>query len=208
MITLSLFSGCGPWELNYGDGGQCLHCPHFPRLYHSGAMDVQGERGRVGSTVWAEGAEWAPYSLFNPNAINTTIHFLQRQAEAGCPDLEQFLVNFIFSALIISNSFKQHLLHSLPQCEEWLHGGNFLLTIFFLINTLKLYEENHFYIAFTAAITEKQKCASPRPLCVGKALEGSHYSHRMPGLTGCMKKTSLVPVSFPRRSILTSVNHS
>lgn len=76
---------------------------------------VQGERGSVGSTVWAEDAEWAPSSLFNPNAINTTIHFLQRQAEAGCPRPGIISCQLHLSALIISNSFKQHLLHSLPQ---------------------------------------------------------------------------------------------
>lgn len=76
---------------------------------------MQGERGGVGSTVWAEGAEWAPSSLFNPNAINTPIHFLQRQAEAGCPRPGIISRQLHLSALIISNSFKQHLLHSLPQ---------------------------------------------------------------------------------------------
>lgn len=57
---------------------------------------VQGERGSVGSTVWAAGAEWAPSSLFNPNAINTTIHLLQRQAEAGCPRPGIISCYFIF----------------------------------------------------------------------------------------------------------------
>lgn len=95
MITLSLFSGCGSLELDSEDGGRGLRCPHFARLHHSGAMGVQGAgavRARQCGRVLNGLHRHCSTQMQSPLPFIVSKDKLKQ----GAPDLQEFLVNFIF----------------------------------------------------------------------------------------------------------------
>lgn len=149
MSTLSLLSECGLLGAELWRWGVSSTVPtsHLPITREPGWAR---RKGSVGAAVWAGGAEWAPSSLFSSNAINTSIHVLQRRAEAGCPRPGLISCQLHLSALIISKGLNQHLLHSSTSVKNGHMGKVSTLTVFFLITTLKWYEENQFHTALTA----------------------------------------------------------